>query len=152
MPPLSTAEAFWSSRPALMSVAEVAPLLQRTDPTVASLAGRHEIGAYKVAGRWLIARIDVRGFASNDARAAKSDIGLVLDPAPDFTGDVGGAVAHLPELLPRQAVAELLRVGDSKLAALGIEIDTRELVDRVALVRFLQAVSNFGPHYSAAPA
>lgn len=71
-----------------MTVAEVAPLLGRTEATVASLANRHEIGAYKVAGRWLIAGIDMRGFAASDARAAKSDLALVLEPAPEFTGDV----------------------------------------------------------------
>lgn len=152
MPPLSTAEAFWSSRPALMSVAEVAPLMRRTDATVASLASRHEIGAYKVAGRWLIARIDLRGFAAGDARAARSDISLVLDPAPEFTGDVGGALEHLPDRLPSRAVAEILRVGDAKLAELGLALDVRRLVDRAALVKFLQSVSNFGPHFSPAPA
>lgn len=72
-----SAETFWSSRPVLMSVPEVAPLLRRTEATVASLAARHEIGAYKVAGRWLIARIDLRGFAASDGRAAKSDLGLL---------------------------------------------------------------------------
>lgn len=134
-----------------MTIAEVAPLLRRTEVTVAALANKHEIGAYKVAGRWLIARIDLRGFAASDARAAKSDLSLVLDPAPEFTGDVGGAIAHLPEQLPRQAVAEILRVGDDKLPALGISVDPRGLVDHATLVKFLQSASNFGPHYSSAP-
>lgn len=152
MPASSTAEAFWWSRPALMSVAEVAPLLRRTEATVAALASKHEIGAYKVAGRWLIARIDLRGFAASDARAAKSDLSLVLDPAPEFTGDVGGALAHLPEPLPRHAVAKILRIGDGKLPELGISVDPRGRVDRATLVKVLQSASNFGPHYSSAPA
>lgn len=146
----STANALWSSRPVLMTIAEVAPLLLRTDATVASLANRHEIGAYKVAGRWLIARTDLRGFAASDARASKSDLGLVLDPVPIHTGDVGGALAHLPERLPSQVTAGVLRVADAKLQEFGLEADSQGGVDRAAVVRHLQSVSNFGAHYSAA--
>lgn len=146
----STAETFWSSRPVLMSVAEVAPLVGRTEATVASLANRHEIGAYKVAGRWLIAGIDLRGFAASDARAAKSDLALVLEPAPEFTGDVGGAFAHLPERLPSRTVAKILRIGGPKLTESGLAVDAQRLVERAALVEFLRSVSNAGRHYSPA--
>lgn len=148
MPVNSTAETFWSSRPVLMTVAEVAPLLGRTEATVASLANRHEIGAYKVAGRWLIAGIDMRGFAASDARAAKSDLALVLEPAPEFTGDVGGAFAHLPERLPSRIVARILRIGSAKLTEPGLGVDEQGLVERGALVEFLESVSNAGRHYS----
>lgn len=72
MPAPSIAESFWSSRPVLMSVAEVAPPLGRTEATVASLANRHAIGAYKIAGRWQVAGTDVRGFAASDARPPKA--------------------------------------------------------------------------------
>lgn len=150
MPASSTADVFWSSRPVLMSIAEVAPLLRRTDATVASLAKRNAIGAYRVAGRWLIARIDLRGFAASDARAAASDLGLLLDPVPEFTGDVGGALAHLPERLPKEMAAEILRVSDSKLRGLGLPPDDQGDVDRAAVVAYLQSVSNYGAHYSAA--
>lgn len=133
-----------------MLVAEVAPLLGRTEATVASLANRHEIGAYKIAGRWQIAGIDVRGFAASDARAAKSDLALVLEPAPGFTGDVGGAFAHLPERLPSRTVAKILRVSRAKLTELGLVVDAQQIVERGALVELLRSVSNFGPHYSPA--
>lgn len=131
-----------------MTVAEVAPLLGRTEATVAALANRHEIGAYKVSGRWLITSIDMRGFAASDARAAKSDLALVLEPALDFTGDVGAAFAHLPERLPSRIVARILRIGSAKLTEPGLAVDEQGLVERGALVKFLQSVSNAGRHYS----
>ncbi|MBN9155261.1 MAG: helix-turn-helix domain-containing protein [Microbacterium sp.] len=150
MPAASTADVFWSTRPTLMSASEVAPFLNRSEAGVVALARNHEIGAYKVSGKWLIARIDVRGFATGDARAMKSDLGLVIDPAPEFTGDVWGALIHLPEHLSKSAVADLLRVEVARLPRFGLEVRPDGKVEREAVVEFLRSVSNFGPHYSAA--
>ena len=144
----STADVFWSSRPMLMTAGEVARFLDRTEATFVSLARKHEIGAYKVAGKWLIAAIDFRGFASSDARAIKSDLRLVIDPAPTFTGDVGGALALLPDELSTSAVAEVLRVDIAKLRRLGLGDIPEGTVEREAVVEYLRSVSNFGPHYS----
>lgn len=150
MPATAAADAFWSTRPTLMSASEVAPFLNRTEATVVALARKHEIGAYKVSGRWLIARIDLRGFASEDARAIRSDLRLVIDPAPEFTGDVGGALIHLPEHLSTSAVADVLRVEVARLRGFGLEVSPDGNVEREAVVAYLRSVSNFGPHYSAA--
>lgn len=147
-----TGDLFWSLRPALMSIAEVAPLLGRREATVASLASRHEIGAYKVAGQWLIAQIDLRGFAAGDAGAAKSGLALVIDPLPVFTGDVSGALAHLPMKLATSAVAGVLRVSERKLGAHGLAANADGMLDRSSVVQYLQSVTNFGPHYSEAEA
>lgn len=145
----ATADVFWSTQPTLMSASEVAHFLNRTEATVVGLARKHEIGAYKVCGKWLIASIDLRGFAARDARAMKSDLGLVVDPAPEFTGDVGGALIHLPEQLSKSAVAEVLRVEVSKLLGFGLDVRPDGSFDRDVVVAYLRSVSNFGPHYSA---
>lgn len=119
------------------------PTTDRDGPP-ASLANRHEIGAYRVSGRWLIAGVDMRGFATSDARAAKSDVALVLEPAPEFTGDVGGAFAHLPDRPPSRVVARIPRIGSAKLTEPGLAVDEQGLVERGALVEFQQSVSNAG--------
>ncbi|MDN3312037.1 helix-turn-helix domain-containing protein [Microbacterium oryzae] len=146
----ATADLFWSTRPTLMSASEVARFLNRTEATVVALARKHDIGAYKVSGRWLIARIDVRGFAAADARAMKSDLRLVVNPAPKFTGDVAGALAHLPEHLSRCAVADVLRVEVARLSGFGLDVCPDGSIERDVVVAYLRSVSNFGPHYSAA--
>jgi excisionase family DNA binding protein len=145
----ATADVFWATRPTLMSASEVARFLNRTEATVVALARNHEIGAYKVCGKWMIARIDLRGFAAGDARAMRSDLRLVVDPAPEFTGDVGGAFIHLPEHLSKSAVANVLRVELSKLLGLGLDVRPDGSFDRDAVVAYFRSVSNFGPHYSA---
>ncbi|WP_194421204.1 helix-turn-helix domain-containing protein [Microbacterium abyssi] len=146
----STADVFWSSHPMLMTAGEVARFLDRTEVTVVSLARKHEIGAYKVAGKWLIAPIDLRGFAAGDARAMKSDLRLVIEPAPEFTGDVGGALSHLPERLSASAVAEVLRVEVARLSGLGLVAGPDGNIEQEGVVAYLRSVSNFGPHYSDA--
>lgn len=147
----AAADVFWATRPTLMSASEVARFLNRTEATVVALARKHEIGAYKVSGRWLIARIDLRGFAAADARAIKSDLRLVVDPAPEFSGDVGGALVHLPEHLSKSAVADVLRVDVARLPGFGLDVRPNGSIERGAVVAYLRSVSNFGPHYSAAP-
>jgi len=132
-----------------MTAGEVARFLDRSEATVVSLARKHEIGAYKVAGKWLIAAVDLRGFAATDSRALKSDLRLVLDPVPEFTGDVGGALGELPDRMSTSAVAEVLRVDHTKLPGLGLDADSAGNVEREAVVAYLRSVSNYGPHYSA---
>lgn len=66
----------------------------------------------------------------------KPDLALVLEPAPRFTGDVGGAFAHLPERLPSRTVAKILRVSSAKLTGLGLVVDAEHIVERGALVDF----------------
>lgn len=149
MPPDSTADVFWSSRPTLMTAGEVARFLDRSEATVVSLARKHEIGAYKVAGKWLIAAVDLRGFAATDSRALKSDLRLVIDPVPEFTGDVGAALAQLPDRMSTSAVAEVLRIDRAKLPGLGLGAGSAGNVERDAVVVYLRSVSNFGHHYSA---
>lgn len=80
----------------------------------------------------------------------KSDLRLAIDAAPEFTGDVGGALMHLTNCLPKNTVADTLRVEVAKLSGLGLEGVPPDNLEREAFAAFLRSVSNFSPHYSPA--